>query len=76
MEDKRLICMDGNIRAMTDRQAAHEEAKENVRDNILTLFKENDISIIEAEYIMRKIIDGATNKVKYETTFSQLYGDS
>ncbi len=76
MSEKRLICMNGGITEMTDRQVAHEEAKENVRDKIMSLFKENDITIIEAEFIMRKIIDGATSKVKYETTFSQLYGDS
>lgn len=73
--EKRLICADGNIRVMTDQQSAHEKAKENVRNKILSLFKENDITIIEAEYIMRGIVDGAAVKAKLETTFSQLYGN-
>ena len=68
--------MDGNIRAMTDLQAAHEEAKEIVRDKIMSLFMENDITIIEAELIMRRIVENAAGKAKSGITFSQLYGNS
>ena len=76
MSDMRFICMDGQIREMAENEAIHEEAKGRVRDQIITLFKENNITLLEAEFIFRGVVENAIGKAKRRVTFSDVYPDT